>query len=142
MLRLSHDEYFVSMLRLVAARSTCPRRQVGAIITDDKGHVLATGYNGVPSGFPHCTDEPCLGAEDPMGDTSRCEAIHAEANALLQCFRIDLASRLYVSCTPCFACAKLILNTPIQQVVCASTYCPGELGLAVLQRGKVNVQWL
>lgn len=129
------------MMRMVAMRSTCPRRLVGAIITTEKGHVLATGYNGVPSGFPHCTDKPCAGATDPSGDTSRCEAIHAEVNAILQCHRLDLAHTLYVNCTPCFKCALQILNTPIQRIVCSYRYTD-DGGLDLLQRGEVNVEWL
>src|SRR5258708_3001642 len=105
-MRLSRDDYFLEMLHLVANRSTCARRAVGTIITDDRGHILATGYNGVPRGFTHCTDSPCLGVNDPKGDTGRCMAIHAEINALLQCSRLDLAHALYVSASPCFACAK------------------------------------
>lgn len=121
-MRPSRDEYFVQMLDLVASRSTCARRAVGAIIIDEIGHILSTGYNGVPRGFQHCTETPCLGATDKPGDTSRCDATHAEMNALLQCFRLDLAHTIYVSCSPCFTCAKLIANTSIRRVVCCEMY--------------------
>ena len=120
--RLSIDLYFASMLNLVSSRSTCTRRAVGAIITDEAGHVLAMGYNGVPSGVDHCTDVPCGGEADKSGDFSRCWAVHAEQNALLQCQRLDLARTVYVSCTPCFTCAKLIANTPIRRVVVTELY--------------------
>jgi len=121
-MRLSRDDYFLTILDLVAARSTCARRAVGAIITDGDGHVLSLGYNGVPRGFPHCVDVPCLGAADKAGDTSRCMAVHAEVNALIQCSRLDLAHSLYCSCSPCFSCAKAIANTPIKRVVCRELY--------------------
>lgn len=115
--RLTKDEFFMSLLDQFAARSTCPRRQVACIVTDVKGHILGTGYNGVPSGLPHCIDIPCPGAKDPSGDSSRCMAIHAEQNALLQCHRLDLAHNLYVQCTPCLTCAKLISNTSIRRII-------------------------
>lgn len=119
------------MLDLVASRSTCVRRAVGAIITDEIGHVLATGYNGVPRGYDHCTDIPCAGAKDPPGDSSRCYAVHAEANALLQCSRLDLARTMYTSCVPCFQCAKMIVNTPINKIISREKYAE-SLGWSLL----------
>ena len=132
----SHDAYFTQLLALVASRSTCARRAVGAIIVSERQFVLATGYNGVPSGFLHCTDHPCPGALDPSGDTTRCEAVHAEQNALLQCHRLDLAHTLYTNVMPCFTCAKLIANTPIRRVVCAELY--SDTGLSILERAKIK----
>lgn len=120
--RLSKTEYFLQMLHLVSARSTCVRRKVGAIITDEDGHVLSTGYNGVPKTFPHCTDRNCSGATDTPGNTDNCMAIHAEANAILQCSDLNRACTIYCSCSPCFTCAKLIANTNIKRVICQETY--------------------
>lgn len=121
--RKTLDEYFLALLPHVATRSTCARRAVGAIITDARGAILATGYNGVPSGVPHCVDTPCPGAAYPSGrGLELCWAVHAEQNALLQCHRLDLARRLYVSCAPCFTCAKLIRNTPLTRLVVAAEY--------------------
>lgn len=131
------DEYFVNMLALVATRGTCCRRRVAAIITTQKGAILSTGYNGVPSGRPHCTDTPCPGARHAPGRTDDCEAIHAEQNALLQCHRLDLAHTLYTSCAPCFVCAKLIANTPITRVVYVEDYADTR-GLALL--ANVGIQ--
>jgi dCMP deaminase len=122
MTRLNYDEYFVRMLNLVSARSTCSRRAVGAIIVDSHHHILATGYNGVPRHITHCIQSPCEGVNDPHGDTSRCLAVHAEANALLQCHRLDLAYKMYTSCSPCFDCAKMICNTGIQNIVSLEEY--------------------
>jgi dCMP deaminase len=110
------------MLELVASRSTCIRRAVGAIITDKDGHVLSTGYNGVPKDFDHCTDLPCLGAKDKPGDTSNCMAVHAEQNALLQCSNLLSAHTIYCTMSPCFVCAKLIANTNIEQIICVDSY--------------------
>src|SRR5574339_726801 len=123
--RLSKNQYFLQMLELITARSTCVRRRVGAIITDRDGHVLSTGYNGTPRGLAHCIDFPCAGSKDESGNTSRCESVHAEANAILQCSRLDLAKKIYTSCSPCFECAKLIANTYIDEVITLEIY-PGE----------------
>lgn len=120
--RLTHDEYYLSLIPLVARRSTCARRAVGAIITDAKFRVLSTGYNGVPSGYPHCTEQPCPGTLDPPGDTRRCFAVHAEQNAIIQCSRLEDARHLFVSCKPCFTCAKMIANTPIKRVIALEDY--------------------
>jgi dCMP deaminase len=120
--RLNIDEYYMRMLTLVASRSTCVRRAVGAIITDARGRVLSTGYNGVPSGVRHCIDMPCSGAGDQPGDSSKCLAVHAEQNALLQCTRPELAFKLYASCTPCFTCAKMIANTNIKCILVGELY--------------------
>jgi dCMP deaminase len=133
------DEYMFNILDQVASRSTCTRRSVGAIVTDEKGHIIATGYNGVPSGLPHCTDEPCAGAIDISGNNERCLAIHAEQNALLQSGdRVRFATRLYCSCTPCFNCSKLVLGTPIKTVLVQKEYADTR-GLELLKRGGVRV---
>lgn len=139
-MRPSLDQYFTDMLATVSSRATCPRRKVAAIITDVHGHVLSMGYNGVPSGIPHCTDFPCPGVEDEPGNSSRCYAVHGEANAILQCTRIDLAYKIYCSCTPCFECAKLILNTPIVEIVCAERYSNLD-GENLLNEGKRVVKY-
>lgn len=77
----------------------------------------------MPSGFEHCTDgRRCLGALDPHGNNSRCLAVHAETNALLQCRSLDDARVLYCSATPCYMCAKALLNTPITKIVAEEIY--------------------
>lgn len=122
-MRPSIDEFYLGLLSQYATRSTCPRRQVACLITTQKNVIVGTGFNGVPSGLPHCNEgHPCPGADDPKGDTSRCIAIHAEINALLQCWRLDLAHNLYVQASPCFTCAKAICNTPIKRICYIDTY--------------------
>ena len=120
--RPNPDSYFLDMLKLVGTRSTCIRRQVGAIIVSVDNHVLATGYNGVPRGLVHCIDQPCLGANDESGNSDRCLAVHAEINALLQCQDLTQAFAMFTSVMPCFACAKAIANTSIKKLVCVEGY--------------------
>lgn len=101
----------MQLLPLLASRGTCVRRKVAAIVTDEAGHLLGCGYNGVPRGEVHCLDQPCPGATDPKGNTTRCRAIHAEVNAIKQAgSRLEVATRLYCSCTPCLACAQEITH--------------------------------
>ena len=84
-MRLAVDDYFLKMAELAALRSTCARRQVGCVLVDSNNHVAATGYNGVPKGFVHCLDVPCIGADAQSGTRlDECYAVHAEMNALLQ----------------------------------------------------------
>lgn len=145
-MRQSIHEYYQNMLVQIATRSTCVRRQVAAIITDKGGHVLSMGYNGVPRDYPHCIDEHCPGARDKSGDTSRCMAVHAEQNALLQCTRPELAHNMYVSCVPCFVCSKMIANSNIRCLYCATDY-PDHKGVEVLLDLGItvivdNVEWM
>ncbi len=139
MRRPSIDEYYLAMLPLVASRATCPRRSVAAILVDATGRLVAIGYNGVPSGMPHCIDVACPGAGDQSGDSSRCLAIHAEVSALSQA----RASRrqphtLYCSTTPCFECAKLLITEGVRRVVAASAYAD-QRGAELLERAGVEV---
>lgn len=138
--RAERDAYFLRMLELVASRGTCARRKVAAIIVDARDHILATGYNGVPRGFPHCIESPCPGRDDPPGDSRRCEAVHAEQNALLQCRDLERAATIYASCSPCFTCAKLIANTNITRVVCLEPYTDSA-GWDVLFRAGKELQY-
>lgn len=138
MTRLTHDEYYLQMLDLVSVRSTCGRRAVGAIIVDQKHRVLSTGYNGVPWGRTHCTDEPCAGRYDVAGNNTRCEAVHAEVNAILQCKNLDLAWKIYVTCSPCFSCVKMLCNTAIRTIVCIERYTD-VYGLQLLQAQGITL---
>lgn len=132
-MRPTKDEMFIRMLDAIKVRSTCPRRATAAIITDREGRALSMGYNGVPKGLDHCSvTMPCAGIDDPSGDSSRCLAVHAEQNAALQCRDLqDRAHTIYCSATPCFTCAKMILNTSIKRVVAVEVY-PDERALVIL----------
>ena len=137
-LRPSLEDTHLAMLKAYAARSTCARRQVAALITDAQGRLLGAGYNGVPRGVIHCTDFPCPGAQGAAGDTRACEAVHAEINALLQCSNLREAYTIYCSCTPCFECAKAICNTSIVRVVVTEPYADAR-GYQMLKRGGKQV---
>jgi dCMP deaminase len=86
-------------------------------------HCIATGYNGVPSGFEHCVDTPCPGARSESGkDLDLCEATHAEANSLIQCKNVFEISTAYCTDSPCRHCVKLLLNTSCVRVVFSRLY--------------------
>lgn len=121
--RPSRDEYFLAMASLVSLRSTCRRRRVGCVLVDSHRHVIATGYNGVASGQPHCIDKACPGAGYPSGKgLEHCEAIHAEQNALLQCKDTRQIEVAYITASPCTTCVKLFMNTGCKRIVFLEEY--------------------
>jgi dCMP deaminase len=118
------EKYFLDIAYDISTRGTCPRLQVGCVLVNKHNHIIATGYNGVAAGLPHCTDEPCPGAFVESGKgTGTCEAIHAEQNALLQCKDIHEIEVAYITHSPCKTCIKLLLNTSCKKIVfsCLST---------------------
>lgn len=126
--RLSWDEYFMEIARVVAERSTCVRAKVGCVIVRDRS-IVATGYNGAPTGMPHCTEVGCLiyHSEDPDGNPEEnCfRTIHAEINAISQAARRGVAidrSDVYATHSPCMHCLKTLLNTGISRIVFAKPY--------------------
>lgn len=128
-MRPSLDEWALSLALVTAKRATCKRRQVGCVLLSSRGHVLATGYNGVATGLPHCTDydnDPvylCTGLYAVSGSNlDGCHAIHAEQNALLQCRDIHNIRSAYVTCSPCITCCKLLLNTSCERIVFNEEY--------------------
>tara|TARA_Y100000310_G_scaffold345435_1_gene465002 strand:- start:10399 stop:10848 length:450 start_codon:yes stop_codon:yes gene_type:complete len=137
--RLETDEYFLSVAQLVAKRSTCRRRKVGCVLVDSHNHIVATGYNGVPSGFTHCLDVPCEGASSPSGtDLEKCFAVHAEVNAFLQLTSEDTLTA-YLSTTPCFTCAKMICNSEVKRIV-ASEWYPHIVVKDMLQLAEISLE--
>lgn len=117
--RPSWDEYFMRIAKEVATRATCPRRSVGAVIVLDR-RILTTGYNGAPHGLAHCTEVGCKIVD---GHCQR--ALHAEQNAILQAALNGVSTRgatVYVTCQPCNACAKMIINAGIVRVVFEGDY--------------------
>lgn len=144
--RVSWDEYFLELARAASTRATCSRRKHGAVIVKDR-HIVATGYNGGPSGFPHCDEGACPRAQSdaPQGhDYEACIAIHAEANALL--FSSPGARQgatLYCTGAPCFTCAKLIANSGVAEVVASGgRYADWDETQDFLRRSGVRVRLL
>lgn len=123
-MRPTRDDVYLEMAELVAKRGTCPRRAVGCVLVDRRGRVLATGYNGVASGRPHCSEGfPCPGAECPSGTSlDKCEAIHAEQNAILLLQDPWSVYTVYLTASPCVSCVKLLLGTSAKRIVCREVY--------------------
>lgn len=138
MKRISRAEMLMEMALVVKQRSTCRRKQVGAVLVLD-GRVLSTGYGGAPSGVPHCDETNCF-PDKPCTRT-----IHAEANAIAFAARHGIPTKdsiLYVTCSPCMECAKLLINAGIRKIIYYEEYrdtTPLELlravGIEVLRYG-------
>ena len=124
--RPSRDEWGLGLASVVATRGTCLRRQVGCVLVNARGHIIASGYNGKAAGLTHCYDEPCEGANAPSGTgLDSCEAIHAEQNALMQCKDIHDIHTCYTTASPCITCVKLLLNTACKRIVFKEEYPHG-----------------
>lgn len=126
-MRPDWNTYFSTITRDVATRSTCTRRHVGAIIVKDK-RILATGYNGAPTGMEHCTPQTCLRTihKVPSGERHElCRGLHAEQNAIIQAAYHGVSisgSSIYVTDHPCSICAKMIINSGIKTVYYLGDY--------------------
>lgn len=133
----------MDIARLVAKRSTCLRRQVGAVLVKDK-NILATGYNGTPSGISHCDDVGCLRAEQqvPSGERHElCRGLHAEQNAIIQAAKHGVnisGASLYCTNSPCVICSKMIINAGINRIVYLEGY-PDSLSCEMLRESGIEV---
>ncbi len=142
--RPSWDEYFMKLAHEVAARTTCMRRAVGAIVVKDK-RILATGYNGVPTGISHCDEVGCLRSQlgVPSGQRHEiCRGLHGEQNAIIQAakYGINIAdSTIYVTTQPCVVCAKMIINAGIVEVVYENPY-DDELAMSMLNEAGIKLR--
>lgn len=120
--RPSWEDYFLQLADLVASRSTCLRRQVGAVLVRDE-RIIATGYNGAPRGISHCLEVGCL--REKMGIRSGeryelCRGVHAEQNAIINAAYYGVSTKgavLYCTNQPCLICARMIINAGIDKVV-------------------------
>lgn len=137
------DEYFLRIAAVVSERSTCLRRQVGALLVRDK-RILSTGYNGAPSGLPHCAQVGCLREKlaVPSGERHElCRGLHAEQNAIIQAALHGVSTEkavLYVTCHPCSVCAKMLVNAGVIRVVTAGSY-PDGLAAEILTAAGIEV---
>ncbi len=121
------DEYFLKVASVVAERATCRRHHVGAVAVRDK-HILATGYNGAPSGLKDCLELGCLRDELGIASGTRheiCRGIHAEQNVIVQASLHGVSlegSTVYATHTPCNLCAKMLANAKIKRYVSFGEY--------------------
>ncbi|MHA1343117.1 MAG: deoxycytidylate deaminase, partial [Promethearchaeota archaeon] len=124
--RLSKDKYFMKIAEVVAQRSTCIKRKVGAVLVKDS-HIISTGYNGAPSGLKHCTIDTCVRKNLKSGEKPElCRGIHAEANCIIQAAlhgtSIEGNITLYSTTFPCMSCLKLLINAGINRLVYKEGY--------------------
>ena len=142
-MRPSWEEYFMEIAQVVASRSTCLRRQVGAVVVKNR-QILTTGYNGPPRGVAHCEQTGCL--RDRLGVPSGerhelCRGLHAEMNAIVQAAHngVQIAgAEMYSTTQPCSLCAKMIINAGISVVHFSGPY-PDELALQMFQEANVEL---
>ncbi len=140
--RPSWDEYFMDITLVVARRSTCMRRQVGAVMVKDK-NILTTGYNGTPSGITHCNVTGCLREQlnVPSGERHElCRGLHAEQNAIIQAASQGVnisGSVLYCTDSPCIICTKMLINAGIRKVIYLKGYAD-KLSMEMLEESGIE----
>ncbi len=141
--RISWDSYFMEITRVIAKRSTCLKRNVGAIIVKDK-RILTTGYNGAPKGLTHCEEVGCIRKEMNIPSGQRhelCRGLHAEQNAIIQAawhgVQIQGAT-LYCTHQPCVICVKMMINAGIKRVVFEGDY-PDDLAANMLIESGLEI---
>ncbi|MBF0112464.1 MAG: cytidine/deoxycytidylate deaminase family protein [Desulfamplus sp.] len=141
--RPSWTTYFMSIADLVATRSTCIRRKVGAILVKDK-RILCSGYNGAPSKIAHCIETGCLREQMqiPSGEKHElCRGVHAEQNAIIQaaCHGVSVSgSTLYCTDLPCSICAKMIINAGITSVYFRNRY-NAPISIKMFEEAKIEL---
>jgi dCMP deaminase len=141
--RPSFNRYFMDIAELVAKRSTCLRRSVGAVLVKDK-RLLSTGYNGAPSGIRHCRETGCLREQlnVPSGERHElCRGIHAEQNAIIQAAYYGVSikdSSLFCTHLPCSICTKMLINSGIKTIYYASGYAD-PLAMDMMKEARIEV---
>jgi len=142
-IRPSWETYFMDIAMLVAKRSTCTRRSVGAVIVKDK-RILSTGYNGAPSGVRHCIDTGCLREKLNIASGERhelCRGIHAEQNAIIQAAYHGVSIKeavLFCTNLPCSICAKMIINAGIITIYYQNGYAD-QMSSDMMKEAGVDV---
>ena len=131
--RISWDEYFISIVKLIAQRATCPRKHVGALIVK-KNKIISSGYNGAPKGMEHCTDVGCL-----MKDGHCIRVLHAEQNAILQAGEKSEGATLYCTCLPCEVCFKMCIQVGIKKIIYLEDYNQEDLKYWI-KNGGIEIQ--
>lgn len=141
------DKRFMEIAKLVGTWCTCHRRQVGSVIVKDK-RIIATGYNGAPSGIENCLERGyCLRNKlnIPSGTKAEtCYSVHAEQNAIIQASKLGIAvdgATIYVTHQPCTICTRLIINAGIKRIVYGFEY-PDEFSLQLLSEAGIELKYL
>lgn len=144
--RPSWPEYFMAITRLVAKRSTCLRRSVGAVLVKEK-RILATGYNGAPAGLKHCEEVGCLRENSSIPSGTRhelCRGLHAEQNVIIQAAYHGISINgavLFCTNKPCAICSKMLINAGIQEIYFLDGY-EDALSDQMLAEAGVNLKRL
>jgi len=136
MYRIDRDTMFIMIAMIVAKRSTCQRLKVGAVLVKDY-RPISTGYNGAPSGLPHCDEVGC-----EMENGACVRTVHAEANAIAFAAKNGISTQgsiLYTTNAPCYTCAKLIINAGVSEVVFKTEYRREE-GVNLLESCGIKVR--
>jgi dCMP deaminase len=142
--RLPWPDYFMRIAHLVAERSTCLRRKVGAVAVRDK-RILATGYNGTPADLAHCLEVGCLREKMgvPSGERHElCRGLHAEQNVIIQAATSGTDIRgsiIYCTTQPCLICTKMLINCRVDAIYFAQSY-PDELSQSMLEEAKIEFE--
>lgn len=145
-MRPTWDQYFMEIAEVAQKRSTCLRRQVGAVIVKEN-KIMATGYNGAPKGVKHCGELGCMREklQIPSGQRHElCRALHAEQNAIIQVANLGASienATLYCTHHPCVICAKMIINCNLKRVVIKEGY-PDELAKELFDEAGITVEML
>lgn len=138
------DSYFMEIATIVAKRSTCLRRHVGALIIKDK-RILATGYNGAPAGLAHCTDSGCIREKMNIASGERhelCRGLHGEQNAIIQAAYHGVSisgGHLYSTHLPCSICMKMVINAGIAKVFYMDGY-PDDLAQELIRESAILIE--
>jgi len=147
-IRPSWDEYFMDIAKVVAERATCDRGRSGCVITKNK-QILVTGYVGSPIGLPHCDEVGhqmhSVTHEDGHVSQHCIRTTHAEQNAICQAAKLGIplaGSTLYCKMTPCYVCAKMIINTGIRRVVCEKDYHAGVMSKEMFKKAGIQIDIL
>ncbi len=140
------DQYFMQIAQVVATRSTCLRRSVGALLVIEK-RILSTGYNGTPSGLSHCGEVGCIRDKlnVPSGERHElCRGLHAEQNAIIQAAIHGVAIKgasLYCTHYPCSLCAKMLVNAGVEDLTLADNY-PDDLSKNLFAEAGIAVSFI
>jgi len=143
-MRPDWNTYFMNIAKVVASRSSCSRRQVGAVIVKDN-RIVSTGYNGTPRGVKNCNEGGCprCNSDTPSGQgLTECLCSHAEENAITQAAYHGISVKgatLYTTFSPCLLCTKMIINSGISKVVYSINYTVDETSLKLLKEANIEI---